>query len=272
MNKSNEFSFGNDSVALAYDTVLVPALFKPWANRLIKENKPWSGNYVLDLACGTGVVTKELAQNVIPEGKVIALDINTQMLDLAKSKCTEWANHIEFIEGSADKLDISDNSMDKVICQQGFQFFPNKKEVSNEIYRILKPGGKAIISTWCPVSECEIFGAICETLELLELDGISQMMRIPFDFMTQDELLKSFDGLGFSKIKISKQKQKLYLLGGLAETITFAYSTPIGPSLASLSDKRQEEFKELFNNRIKALIHPDGNVGRMVTNVLVIEK
>jgi len=270
--KQVEFSFGNDSIAKAYDTILVPSLFEPWASQLINDNQPWTANNVLDLACGTGAVTKELAQSVGSSGKVIALDINSQMLNLAKIKCNEWAKHIEFIEGSAGSIDISDNSLDKVVCQQGFQFFPNKKAAAYEIYRILKPRGKAIISTWCPVSECEIFGTICDVLESMSLNEISQMMRIPFDFMTQNELLESFNDIGFSKIQISKQEQNLYLVGGITKAISFAYATPIGPKLNALSDEKQEKFKTLFIDKLQALIHADGNIGRMTTNILNIEK
>jgi ubiquinone/menaquinone biosynthesis C-methylase UbiE len=246
MKKQVEFSFGDDSIAKAYDTVLVPSLFEPWASQLVIDNKPWNSCNVLDLACGTGVVTKELAKSVGSNGKVIALDINSQMLNQAKIKCNEWANNIEFIEGSAESLDISDNSMDKVVCQQGFQFFPNKKTAANEIYRVLKPRGKAIISTWCPVSECEIFGIICDTLESMNLNEISQMMRVPFDFLTQEELLQSFSDIGFSDIQFSKQEQILFIEGGMNGAITFVYATPIGPKLTALRSEEQENFKKLF--------------------------
>lgn len=272
MKKQVEFSFGDDSIANAYDTILVPSLFEPWALRLIQENQPWTGNNVLDLACGTGAVTKELAKSVGSNGKVIALDFNRQMLNLSKIKCTEWKSNIEFIEGSADFINISDNSIDKVVCQQGFQFFPNKKASALEIYRVLKPKGSAIISTWCPVSECEIFGAICDTLESMNLNEISQMMRIPFDSLTQEELLESFSNIGFSNSQFSKQEQKLFLAGGVDGAITFAYATPIGPKLTALRSEKQEEFKALFIDKMQVLIHVDGNVGRMVTNVLKLEK
>ncbi len=272
MKKQVEFSFGDDSIAKAYDTILVPSLFEPWASQLINDNKPWTSNNVLDLACGTGVITKELSKSVGSKGKVIALDINNQMLKLAKLKCNEWANKIEFIEGSADSIDIPNNSIDKVVCQQGFQFFPNKKDAAFEIYRVLKPKGKAIISTWCPVSECEIFGAICDTLELLNLFEISQMMRVPFDCLTQEELMESFNDIGFSNIQISKQEKKLFLVGGIDKAITFAYATPIGPKLTALSIEKQKEFKELFIDKLQVLSHTEGNIGRMVTNVLNVEK
>jgi len=272
MDTSKDFSFGNDSVAKSYDTILVPSLFEPWANMLIQENKPWSNRIVLDLACGTGVVTKMLVQNVQPKGRVFALDINTQMLELAKLKCKEWANFIEFIEGSANDMNITNRSIDTVVCQQGFQFFPDKKAAATEIYRVLKPGGKAIISTWCSVEDCEIFGVICETLESINQSEISKMMRIPFDLMSKHELLASFNEIGFSSIEVCTQHQKYYLKGGLESAITLAYATPIGPNLKALSIADQEKFKSLLKINIQKLNKSDGSIGQMASNVLCAVK
>ena len=268
MNDKVEFNFGNESIAQAYDTILVPSLFEPWAIQIIQDNMEWAGLCVLDLACGTGVVTKELAHHVNPNGGVTALDINRQMLDLAKLKCAEWDDHIEFIEGSAESIAISDNTFDIVVCQQGFQFFPNKNASAKEIQRVLKSGGKAIISTWCSVSECEIFGAICESLEFLDEINISKMMRVPFDNISQEELKSPFVNAEFSSVTISRQEKDLYLKGGLDRAIDMAYATPIGPKLKELSRGKQERFKEVFSNKVKMISRDGSDCGRMTTNVL----
>ncbi|MEE9190292.1 MAG: methyltransferase domain-containing protein [Candidatus Neomarinimicrobiota bacterium] len=271
INKQDEFSFADDSIAKAYDTILVPSLFEPWALQLIQDNQPWGDTKVLDLACGTGVITRVLANNIKNNGRVIALDINSQMLDLARIRCAEWKN-IEFIEGSGESLAISDNTLDVVVCQQGFQFFPNKKTAAIEIHRVLTPGGKAIISTWCPVSECEIFGIICETLEAMNEIEISRTMRIPFDYMTQQQLRKPFKNAGFKNIVVSKQEMNLSLKGGVDGAIALAYATPIGPKLKELSNEKQDKFKKVFIDKIQIISHDGKNFGRMVSNVLKAEK
>lgn len=87
MKESIEFDFGDDSVAKTYDTVLVPVLFESWATALIERYPDWEGKHVLDLAARTGVVTKNLARVVGKEGSVTAVDMNPQMLDMAKETC-----------------------------------------------------------------------------------------------------------------------------------------------------------------------------------------
>ena len=92
MTQPRAFTFGDNSVASAYDDVLVPALFRPWAVRLVEEHPQWwEGRCVLDLATGTGVVAQLLADQVGPEGRVIGTDINGEMLSIASDAISSWA-------------------------------------------------------------------------------------------------------------------------------------------------------------------------------------
>ena len=269
---SPKFNFGNNAVAKAYDSILVPVLFEPWAKALVEEHQPLLGKNVLELACGTGVVTKELANYVLPNGSITALDINKEMLSLAKEKCERWSSKINFIEGSADALALSDEKVDLVICQQGFQFFPNKRIAASEIYRVLKKGGKATITTWCEVSKCQIFDAVCKSLESLGHHEISQTMRVPFDHLSGDELLKVFENQSFSNIKVIEKSKKLYLENGTSDVIRFAYATPIGPMLNKLSLEVQEQFQQLLLERVSKLSEEDSSMGVMTSYVLTAEK
>lgn len=268
MNHLVDFSFGDDSVAKAYDSLLVPSLFTPWAMHLIQAHEPWTHKHVLDVACGTGAVTKELARSVGPAGKVFALDINRQMLDIARSACAEWAHLLEFIEGAAESMAIPDNTLDTVVCQQGFQFFPDKAAAATEIYRVLKPGGNAMISTWCPVAECEIFGALCESLEEIQEDALSQLMRVPFDFMPAQDLQAAFQQAGYLDIQVSKQKKHLHLPGERDSAIAFAYATPIGPKLSALDLEKQRAFQARFTHKMQVIYEAENHFGQMASHVL----
>ena len=164
MNESSEFNFNDDSVALAYENALVPVLFEPWARQLVEEYKPWDSLRILDLATGTGVLARLLEKQVGPAGKILGVDINGEMLAIARKRCAGLDPRVAFVECSADALECSDNSIDFVVCQQGFQFFPDKGAVANEIYRVLCEGGKTVVSTWRPVVECQFFEIICNTI------------------------------------------------------------------------------------------------------------
>ena len=271
MSAEQKFSFGNESVAKAYDNILVPVLFDPWAKQLIEEFAPWSGMSVVDLATGTGILAHNL-QYKIGDGSIIAIDINHQMLEIAKQRCNDGKSKITFVESSVEDLNISDNSIDVVLCQQGFQFFPNKLNAAKEIRRILKPEGRIVVSTWQSVEECQIFGAICKALEKIGEPNISDMMQLPFDYMPVKDLAAPFRAAGFENIEIKEQQMDLRLPMGLSQAIEFAYATPIGPKLIALSKDKNKAFKNNLITKITEISSDEANFGSMKTNILTANK
>ncbi len=272
MTESRRFSFGENSVATSYDSVLVPVLFEPWANRLVRDYSHWEGQHVLDLATGTGIVAYLLSEQVGPGGRVIGTDINGEMLSLARKRCADAIAQMEFVESPAHPLDVSDEEVNVVVCQQGFQFFPDKAAAANEIYRVLQQDGHVIASTWCPVSECEFFQCICGALESIDENRIADLMRVPFDFMPQLELSSSFDSAGFVNVEIMRQDQDLVFSGGVAHAIQAAYSTPIAPNLRGLPENRQASFKRRMTELLNELNDDGLTMGKMISNVLYAEK
>jgi len=272
MDNNHDFSFGDDSVANAYDNGLVPILFEPWAARLVEEYGPWKGRRVLDLATGTGIVARLLASKVGSSGKVVATDINAEMLAVAKRRCNGVTPAIDFVESPAHPLEIASKSIDVVVCQQGFQFFPDKLEAAQEAHRVLDDGGRVIATTWCPVSECQFFGSIVDVLEGLGESGISDHMRIPFDFMPDKDLADHFESAGFANVRVRREERDLLIDGGVKQAVEVAYSTPIAPKLREMPEQKQSEFREALAERLSGLRDGGTTMGRMASNVLSAEK
>src|SRR5712664_152339 len=109
-----------------YQKYLVPALFRPWASILLNLVSPKPGDRVLDVACGTGLVTRLAAEQVGRTGKVVGLDISSGMLSVARSVPASGGPRIEWNEGDATTLPFPDSSFDLVVCQLGLQFFPDR--------------------------------------------------------------------------------------------------------------------------------------------------
>ncbi len=272
MTEFSDFSFRDNSVAGAYNDVLVPVLFEPWAVGLVEDYGQWETMCVLDLATGTGVVARLLAERVGPKGKVIGADINSEMLTLAKDRCAGATQEVHFIESPAHPLEISDDAVDVVVCQQGFQFFPDRRAAAEEMYRVLHPGGRVVVSTWLPVTECEFFGIMCNALSAIEESEIADMMRIPFDFMPEPELASHFGSVGFVAVEVKRQEQDLVFSGGLQHAITAAYSTPIAPKLRALPEEKQIIFRKKMAELLNELSDDGLKMGRMVSNVLSARK
>jgi ubiquinone/menaquinone biosynthesis C-methylase UbiE len=272
MSERGQFSFGDDSVARAYDDALVPILFEPWAVRLVEEYRPWDGRHVLDLATGTGIVAKLLAGQVGPGGKVLGTDINGEMLALARERCAGEIPAVEFIECPARSLDVPSDSIDFVVCQQGFQFFPDRRAAAQEIHRVLCGGGTAVATIWRSVQECGFFGSICGALTALGEGELSDLMRVPFKGPPESELTADFESAGFTRLQLRRREQDLPMAGGLSQAVEVAYSTPIGPRLRSLPDERQTQFRRKLTELLQALSDDGRTMGRMVSTVLSAEK
>ena len=213
-----------------------------------------------------------LAGQVGPSGKVVGTDINGEMLALASKRCAGLTPAVKFIEWPAYPLEVSSDSIDFIVCQQGFQFFQDKRAAAQEIYRVLCNGGKIIATTWRPVVECQFFGTICKTLNAIGEPEISDMMRVPFDFMPESELTAHFESAGFVNVLHRRQEQDLVIGGGVTRAIEVAYSTPIGPKLRALPDGRQVQFRKTLTELLHELSDDGITMGRMVSNVLSAEK
>ncbi len=135
----------------AYEREKVPGTFEPLARFLLAWVAVPPGARVLDLACGTGIVARLVAPQVGPEGRVVGVDISRQMLRVARSVTPEDVA-VTYCAGDAGELPLEDESFDLVLCQQGFQFFPDKPRALREMHRVLAPGGRLALTVWRAVS------------------------------------------------------------------------------------------------------------------------
>jgi ubiquinone/menaquinone biosynthesis C-methylase UbiE len=137
-----------EATARRYQQNGVPNIFEPWARELVRLATIQSGERMLDVACGTGVVTRIAAELVGPTGSVAGLDISPSMLSVARSFPQPNGAVIEWYEGTAETLPFADASFDVVTCQFGLQFFGERLAGLREMRRVLAPGGKVAISVW----------------------------------------------------------------------------------------------------------------------------
>ncbi len=132
--------------AETYESYMVPALFAPWASYLVGSAKPQPGERVLDVACGTGIVARCVAQRLGAQGKVVGLDLNPHMLTVARAAAEREGLAIEWHEGRAEQLPFPDSSFDLALCQFALMFFADRHAALAEMYRVLTKGGRVSLS------------------------------------------------------------------------------------------------------------------------------
>jgi SAM-dependent methyltransferase len=129
-----------------YDRILVPVMFEPFALDLTERLRGITTGQVLELAAGTGVVTRALARLLPGEVAITASDLNPAMLDRAKSHT--GLERVQWREADALALPFGDRQFDYVLCQFGVMFFPDKRAAFREAWRLLRPGGRFMFNVW----------------------------------------------------------------------------------------------------------------------------
>jgi ubiquinone/menaquinone biosynthesis C-methylase UbiE len=180
----------------AYEQLLVPTIFKPWARGLVDLAEPRPGEHVLDVACGTGAVARAAAPRAGPDGTVIGVDVNAGMLATARS--TDAA--IEWREADATALPFPDGTFDLVLCQQGLQFMADRTAATRELRRVLAGAGRLALSTWRAIDRSPGYAAFSDALE--RHAGAGGIMRAPFAFGDQESLRRLLLAAGFDRVRI----------------------------------------------------------------------
>lgn len=134
--------------AASYERTAVPAISRPWAERVLHRLAPAPGARVLDLACGTGIVARLAAGRVGPRGRVVGLDISPAMLTVARSQPAPAGAPVHWHLGTAAALPYRAAAFDAAACAFGLMFFADQARALAELRRVLAPGGRLAVSVW----------------------------------------------------------------------------------------------------------------------------
>ena len=190
--------------AQIYEDYFVPAQFRPWTEDLLARANPHAGERVLDVACGTGIVARMVAQGVNGLGRVVGLDPSPAMLGVARSAAEGEGLAIEWFEGSAESLPFPDASFDLVLVQQGLQYFGDKAAAVGELYRVLAPGGRVATATWTEIADNPFFVAFAE---VVQRHLGTPAMHTPFSLGDRDALRSLFVAAGFETVEIERVRR-----------------------------------------------------------------
>ena len=136
--------------AEAYERYLASA-FSPWARKLTELAEIREGDRVLDVACGTGIVARHAAERAGAAGAIVGLDLNEDMLRVARSVSAAMRPAIEWRQGNATELPFPDEAFDAVCCEQAIQFFSDPVGALREMRRVMAPGARVAVSVCRPI-------------------------------------------------------------------------------------------------------------------------
>jgi ubiquinone/menaquinone biosynthesis C-methylase UbiE len=181
-----------------YERYLVPTVTLPWAHDLVERAGVAQGDHVLDVACGTGVVARVASARVGGTGRVVGLDVNTGMLDVARAGFPG----IEWVEGSALALPFDAGEFGIVVCQLGLQFFDDRLGALQEMHRALADAGRAAASVFTSIERNPAALALSDALDRHLGEAASLAKRSEHSFADSAELRELFIASGFAGVRI----------------------------------------------------------------------
>jgi ubiquinone/menaquinone biosynthesis C-methylase UbiE len=224
----------------SYERYQVPSVFEPLARMFLQRVELRAGQRVLDVACGTGIITRLAAPILGPSGSIAGIDLNEQMLDLARARAPTGGAAIEWRQGDAAALPYDSDEFDVVLCQQGLQFFPDKAAGLREMHRVLKPEGLLGICVWCAVERSPCHSAIAAALTRHAGADIARRFQAPFSFSDRDLLKREMVRAGFRNVDIQTGIVTRRLLPPKESVPGLLGSTPVGPEVATLASETRD--------------------------------
>jgi SAM-dependent methyltransferase len=184
------------SIPELYDSHLVPLLFEPYAVDLANRVVALDPSCVLEIAAGTGVVTRAMARVLPARVDLVATDLSQPMLDRAAAVSTQ--RPVQWKQADASQLPFGDASFDVVACQFGVIFFPDKARAFSEARRVLRRGGVFMFSVWDRIEENEFADTVTTALgALFPADPPLFMARTPHGYFDPDVILADLANAGF---------------------------------------------------------------------------
>lgn len=215
------------AVAEFYETYMVPLIFEPYALPMVRQVASRDISEVLEIAAGTGVVTRAMAAELDSRVSIVATDLNQAMLDQAAAIGT--ARPVEWRRADAMRLPFADASFDAVVCQFGAMFFPDKVIAFTEARRVLRPGGQFVFSTWDHIGVNEFADTVTSALrELFSADPPRFLARTPHGYHNLATIAQDLTRAGFSiSPQISTLTERSRAASPHIPALAYCHGTPL---------------------------------------------
>jgi SAM-dependent methyltransferase len=260
------------SIPKLYEKYLVPLIFQPYAEDLANRLASRTLSRVLEIAAGTGVVTRQLA-SVLPGGvSIVATDLNRQMLDMAAEVGT--SRPVEWREADAAQLPFEDGEFDAVVCQFGVMFFPGKSKAFSEARRVLRAGGVLLFNVWDRIEENEFADTVTTALEaLFPNDPPRFLARTPHGYHDLAVVERDLKDGGF----VSPPDVRTIALRSTATSpripaLAYCQGTPLRNEIEARDGSRLVEATDLAAAAIAQRFGPDRVDGKIQARIFAVER
>ena len=223
-----------------YERYIVATLSAALAQDLVTLAALQPGEQILDVACGTGAVTRQAAQAVGPTGTVIGLDVNVGMLQVARTLASPQHATLTYREGSAMALPFPEATFHVVLCQHGLEFFPDRGHGVQEMRRVLLPEGRVGVRVWRGLEHQAFHRAVFAALDRHLWGGQDVPSRTgfvqPFSFGDAEHLQALVRDAGFRDIAVRVSTIPIRLGATATDLLGYLSALPVGSEIAAMDE------------------------------------
>jgi len=231
----NEDAAFAGSIPELYERFMVPLVFDPYAEDLIKRIVQRTPARVLELAAGTGAVTRRMSLKLPSDTQIVATDLNPDMLDHARRLCN--AANVEWRQADAMELPFPAASFDLVVCQFGVMFFPDKRRAFAEARRVLKPGGTYLFNVWDALQRNEFACTVNDALAaLFPHDPPLFMSRTPHGYHDPAVIHADVLAGGFRSVEHMALPSRSHAPSARIPATAFCQGTPMRAEIEARGD------------------------------------
>jgi ubiquinone/menaquinone biosynthesis C-methylase UbiE len=198
--------YGWDAAAADYEP-LWQAQLAPAQTALLAAADPKPGEQVLDLACGTGLISFVAAEAVGPSGRVVGTDLSGRMIERARETALErGVSNASFARMDAERLDLPDAGFDVITCALGLMYLPEPEKALREMRRVLRPGGRLALAIWGERARC----GWSSVFAIVDAEVASEVCPLFFRLGQQDTLARLCVDAGFAQVRQERLSAPLY--------------------------------------------------------------
>ncbi len=245
--------------AQSYEEQQVPSLLRPLAELTLRHVVVNEGDQVIDVACGTGIMGRLVAEKLGKAGSVVGVDLNPGMIEVAREHSPETSVSVEWLQGDANDLQFPDASFDIAFCQQGLQFFPEKVAALKELRRVTTPGGFIILTVWSAVSP--VNAAISDALARYVNQEAAQSALSPYAFRDAEVIKGLMIEAGIQGITMETLVVERLMGQGEDSIPRMMEGTPYGVDFAKADEATQ---RAVVKDVVEALQEFQGDNGIVV--------
>ncbi|MBR0969855.1 MULTISPECIES: class I SAM-dependent methyltransferase [Bradyrhizobium] len=256
------------SIPKLYDEYLVPMIFAVYAEDLARRIAARSPSVLLEIAAGTGAVTRAVAA-ALPRGiRYVATDLNEPMLAVAAHRQAD-DDRITWRQADAMALPFGDAEFDVVCCQFGAMFFPDRIKAYGDVKRVLKGDGTFVFNVWDRIEDNSLTHDATVALgKMFPEDPPRFMVRTPHGYYDKDVIRSDLEGAGFRDISIETRSELAHAPSPDYAAIALCQGTPLRSEIEARDGSKLQAATDLVAEAIRAR-HGSGPIEGKIQAIVI---